>query len=92
MPEITAKPAIGADGGLLRDLSSSDADNHSIARDRTPLQAQNLVRRSGARLRLEARISVTRGREPYGRTRPLKLTEPDLEQLIDFALELEGRA
>jgi hypothetical protein len=66
-------------------------------------QARILVRRFGVRpprlrlvppprpRRLDVRISVADGRFPIGRTRPLRLTEHDLERLIEAAERLEGR-
>jgi hypothetical protein len=44
------------------------------------------------RRRLAVRISVLDSRAPYGRSRAFRLAEPDIEQLIDFALRLERRA
>jgi hypothetical protein len=41
--------------------------------------------------RIYVQIVATRDREAYGRTRPLRLTESDIEQLVDFALRLEWR-
>jgi hypothetical protein len=40
--------------------------------------------------RIEVRITVRDGHRPVGRTRALRLTDPDVEQLIDFALRLEA--
>jgi hypothetical protein len=42
--------------------------------------------------RLEIRIVAADTRSPIGRTRPFRLTERDLEQLIDVALRMEARA
>lgn len=41
--------------------------------------------------RLDVRIAASDGREPIGRTRPLKLTESDLAWLLDAAQRLEAR-
>jgi hypothetical protein len=41
--------------------------------------------------RLEVRISVADGRAPFGRTRIFRLTESDLDQLINAATLLEPR-
>jgi hypothetical protein len=43
-----------------------------------------------ARRLVDVHISAARGREPIGRTRPLRLTEADLAWLIATALRLEG--
>lgn len=41
--------------------------------------------------RLEVRISASDRRAPIGRTRLLRLTEPDFARLIDEAVRLEAR-
>jgi hypothetical protein len=41
--------------------------------------------------RIDVRISVSAGRFPIGRTRPLKLTESDLAWLLEAAQRLERR-
>jgi hypothetical protein len=40
---------------------------------------------------LAVRINVLDGRQAFGHAGPLRLTESDIEQLVDFALRLEGR-
>jgi hypothetical protein len=42
--------------------------------------------------RLEVRIAADDGRAPYGRTRPFRLSDSDLERLIQTAERLEARA
>ena len=42
--------------------------------------------------RLDVRIAASDGREPIGRTRPIRLSDRDVDELVDFALRLEGRA
>jgi hypothetical protein len=42
--------------------------------------------------RFEVRISIMDGRAPYGRTRPFRLTDRDLQELIDVASKMEARA
>jgi hypothetical protein len=42
--------------------------------------------------RLEVRISVADARLPFGRSRPFRIAEDNLRQLIDHALRLEARA
>lgn len=66
-------------------------------------QAQNLVRRPGARLRLvhsappprprriDVQITARDGPSPCGRTRPFRLTDDDLDELIDIATRMERR-
>jgi hypothetical protein len=39
--------------------------------------------------RIDVTIAARAGAAPIGRTRPLKITESDLEQLIEFVLRLE---
>jgi hypothetical protein len=39
--------------------------------------------------RIDVRLVASDGRIPLGRTRPLRLTEPDLEWLLEAALQLE---
>jgi hypothetical protein len=41
--------------------------------------------------RLEVQISVRDGRAPIGRSRPLRLTHDDLDELIDAAIRMERR-
>jgi hypothetical protein len=41
--------------------------------------------------RLEVRISVADGRAPFGRTRLFRLSDRNLQELIDTALRLEAR-
>lgn len=41
--------------------------------------------------RLEVRIAVSSGRLPYGRSRPFRLRETDLDELIAHAGRLESR-
>jgi hypothetical protein len=43
------------------------------------------------RRRLAVRISAADGRAPYGRSRALRLTHDDLDELIDFGLRLEAQ-
>ena len=40
---------------------------------------------------IDVRISATCGRAPIGRTRSLKLTESDLDSLLEAAERLEAR-
>jgi hypothetical protein len=42
--------------------------------------------------RLEVRISVADGRAPVGRSRPFRITDDDLRQLIDDAARMERRS
>lgn len=41
--------------------------------------------------RLEVRISVADGRAAFGRSRPFRITENDLRELVDVAQRLEAR-
>jgi hypothetical protein len=85
-------------------LASDFFGNRLSARD---IQAQNLVRPDRARLlrlrlvppappprphHLQIQISVSDGRAPLGRTRPLRLTEADLAWLVEAAVRLEAGA
>jgi hypothetical protein len=40
--------------------------------------------------RIEVRISVADARAPIGRTRLLRLTEPDFERLVETAVRMEA--
>ena len=40
--------------------------------------------------RLNVRITVADARAPVGRTRPIRLSDRDVDQLVDFALQLEA--
>ena len=49
-------------------------------------------RQAPPRRLLAVRISVLDGHSAFGRTRPFRLSDSDLERLIDYALRLESRA
>lgn len=72
-------------------LDGFDNQVNSPSQDQKQAQIIRLVPPPRPR-RLEVRISARHGPEPAGRTRPLRLTDRDVEQLVDFALRLEGRA
>jgi hypothetical protein len=44
------------------------------------------------RHRLAVRISVLDARAPYGRSRAFRLTHDELDELIEIAMRMEGRA
>jgi hypothetical protein len=94
-----------ARGGAAGSEVVCSAASLPIAPNPTSSQAEILPRRCGARRlrlvppappprprRIEVMIAARDGPAPIGRTRPLRLTEPDLEQLVDFALRLEELA
>ncbi len=94
------KPPPRQGDGLL-ELSFPGGKGGQNSPSHAPLQAQKC---GPARVRLvapvppprprriEVRISAADGRSPLGRTRALRLTDRDVEQLVYFALRLESRA
>jgi hypothetical protein len=95
-PQKTRR-ALGVAG--LLELSCGEADTQDSKPNRAALQARNRMRRQ--RLvehlhrrgpsRIEVMIAARDGPAPIGRTRPLKLTEAELVELIEFVLRLEAR-
>ena len=81
---------VSADGPKI--VVSSAANLQANSPSQGPAQAQivRLVRPPRPR-RLEVQISARLGRAPIGRTRTLQLSDHAVEQLVDFALQLEGR-
>jgi hypothetical protein len=76
-----------------RELSFSELDNPKVPQNDSCAQAQfaAILRFPPRPRRIEARISATDARAPIGRTRPLRLTEPDFLRLVEAAVRLEAR-
>jgi hypothetical protein len=103
-PDAT-KPATGDAAGSRNNLHKRHASEVSGNKlPACDIQAQNLVRRSSVRpphlrlispppppcaRRIEVRISAFDGRFPLGRTRLLRLREPDFFRLIEAAKRLD---
>jgi hypothetical protein len=92
LDEIEKAPS--AEGAFSEKSSAGCFGNseNSPPRPNTQIKFQNPAVVSSPRpRRIDVRISAADGRSPIGRTRPLKLIEPDIERLVDFALRLEAR-
>jgi hypothetical protein len=90
------RPPSGGEGGLGNSSCLEVTDGPETSRIERLAQAEILpfprAHRARPRRAVHVRISATSdNRVPIGRTRAIRLDEPDIERLIDFALRLETR-